>query len=204
MINPKYVVFAAAGGFLLSFLVGLVSGGGISPALLRALVFGLLFGIIAVGINVLAAKLLTVPAEESRDDEKIAPQVDITVDDDVDFQQEKDPATFELQGLDKAVADARNAIDSGKPDGPGAVVKKTGEPEPDFDVRELWSSFTGPVVKDSAGNSGNPGRQEQGAPRGDKKAADSPVKTFISATPAGFDSMSAAKSIQSLIAADHA
>lgn len=58
MINPKNICVSACIGFFLSFLIGLFSDVNFSAVLLRALLFGLLFAALCVGISFLFQKFL--------------------------------------------------------------------------------------------------------------------------------------------------
>ncbi|MDR2103793.1 MAG: hypothetical protein LBP42_06810 [Treponema sp.] len=73
MFNIKISALSAAAGFLLSFLVGLMSGGTFLIILMRALFFALVFFLLAGGIYVLIGKFLPelfpeAAAEQGRED----------------------------------------------------------------------------------------------------------------------------------------
>ncbi len=93
-MNPKYISIAAVVGFCLSFLIGLVSHVSFVPLLLRALLFGVIFALAAIGISIIFQKFLSVqPSSQLSSDElqgsaaqtqgALGSVVNITVDDDM-------------------------------------------------------------------------------------------------------------------------
>lgn len=59
MINPKNICVSACIGFFLSFLIGLFSDVHFSVVVLRALLFGVVFAVLCVGISILYQKFLS-------------------------------------------------------------------------------------------------------------------------------------------------
>ena len=68
MINFKITGFAAGAAFILSFLVGLLSGGNVIIVLIRALVFAVVFFILSGGIHLLITHFLPELLEENRNE----------------------------------------------------------------------------------------------------------------------------------------
>jgi hypothetical protein len=87
-MNPKLSGIAAAAGFVLSLLIGVLSGGALSISLLRALFFGMIFFILAsvvwLFINRFLPELLLPPEEEPlMTGLETGSRVDISVGDDM-------------------------------------------------------------------------------------------------------------------------
>ena len=83
-INWRVSAITAGGAFLLSMLVGLIGGVGFGAMLLRALLFGLLFGAASIGLTIAIARFLpelmgSIGSETSAGG---SGSVDIVVDDD--------------------------------------------------------------------------------------------------------------------------
>jgi hypothetical protein len=68
MINFKITGFAAGAAFILSFLVGLLSGGNVIVVLVRALIFAVIFFVLSGGIHLLITRFLPELLEETRDE----------------------------------------------------------------------------------------------------------------------------------------
>ena len=97
MLQPKYMGIAAAGGFVLSFLVGIFAGIGFGHIMLRALVCALAFGALCAGILFLNQKFLSdgragAVSDASADKTpRTGGIVDITIDDDRLPEEEQGP-----------------------------------------------------------------------------------------------------------------
>jgi hypothetical protein len=94
VIAPKHCALAAAGGFVLSALIGLVSGNFGSRMFVRALVCGLVVGVVCLGVYVVLIVVLGVGAEAGTP----GSTVDISVDDESFFGSDED-ATFNTGNL---------------------------------------------------------------------------------------------------------
>lgn len=58
MIKPRTIIIAVCGGFVLSFVIGLIAGVSFSMVLLRALIFAVLFGVLSFGIEIVCRRFL--------------------------------------------------------------------------------------------------------------------------------------------------
>ncbi len=58
MVNPKYIIIGAFVGFFLSFLIGIVSSVAFLVVLVRALIFGFIFAVLATGVHFVFSKFL--------------------------------------------------------------------------------------------------------------------------------------------------
>lgn len=103
MINPKFLCISAAVGFVLSFLIGVVSGIGFIHILLRAFIFAAVFAAVAAGATYLYQKFLSEANPDSdaglgASSEKLAPKVggivDVTVDDSQLPEDEQGPQFY--------------------------------------------------------------------------------------------------------------
>jgi hypothetical protein len=104
MKNPRKIVVAIIIGFVLSFLVGLISGADFGIVALRALISAVVFGGVTFAVQVIAGKFLF-DAVSASDDEGLetGPTVDITIGDEPiggAFQQEPNAPVFNLQDIE--------------------------------------------------------------------------------------------------------
>ena len=101
MINIKSISVSAAVGFVLSFLVGLISSNAFLIVLLRAAIFALVFAALAVGISFLYSIFLAEDGAEvssdgkaSSKDSKVGNTVDIVIEDDELEDDDSGPKFF--------------------------------------------------------------------------------------------------------------
>lgn len=100
----KNIAVAAASGFVLSFLISIISTHKGGTSLVRALIFAIVFGVLAFGIEFLNGKFLDVEPSitEGNDDSsktasKAGSVVNITIDDENLTEEDKGPA-FNVNG----------------------------------------------------------------------------------------------------------
>ncbi len=147
MINPKYISISAGLGFVVSFLIGLLSGIGFGHVALRALVCALFFGMMSVGILFLNQKFLSDGQTDDLDGSvekmsQIGGVIEITVDDDRLPEEEQGPRFN--------VASTRPALRQ-----VGAATKDTVDAE-----RQVPSPVSEPTPVPDGGHAGVPSQVE--------------------------------------------
>lgn len=100
MIKIKPIVFSACAAFVLSFVIAIASKSGFAASLLKAAVFGLLFGAIAVGVQFVYAKFLaegTALVEAAEEPKVMGSKVDLVVSEE-DLPEDKEAPVFYVEG----------------------------------------------------------------------------------------------------------
>lgn len=100
MIKIKPIVFSACAAFVLSFVIAIASKSGFPVSLLKATIFGLLFGAIAVGVQFVYAKFLvegSAPAEAAEEPKAMGSRVDLVVSEE-DLPDDKEAPAFYVEG----------------------------------------------------------------------------------------------------------
>lgn len=108
MIKTKNLTFAAGSGFVLSFLISIISTHNFGRSLLRGLLFSLLFGGLAAGIAFLKEKFLDSGNESNpltdvgmgKAPKTVGNKIDITVSDD-NLTDDGEGVKFSLSGTNK-------------------------------------------------------------------------------------------------------
>ena len=123
MIKIKPIVFSACAAFVLSFVIAIASKSGFPVSLLKATIFGLLFGAIAVGVQFVYAKFLAdgtaAPAEAAEEPKVAGSKVDLVVSEE-DLPDDKESPAFYVEGKHVLSSD-----DVGKPFGRPAAAAGT-------------------------------------------------------------------------------
>ena len=100
MIKIKPIIFSACAAFVLSFVTALAAKSGLPVSLLKAFIFGLLFGAIAVGVQFIYAKFLAEgnAAPETAEEPKVmGSKVDLVVSEE-DLPDDKEAPAFYVEG----------------------------------------------------------------------------------------------------------
>lgn len=100
MIKIKPIVFSACAAFVLSFVIAIASKSGFPVSLLKATIFGLLFGAIAVGVQFVYAKFLaegTALVEAAEEPKVMGSKVDLVVSEE-DLPEDKEAPVFYVEG----------------------------------------------------------------------------------------------------------
>jgi len=100
LIKIKPIVFSACAAFVLSFVIAIASKSGFPVSLLKATIFGLLFGAIAVGVQFVYAKFLvegSAPAEAAEEPKAMGSRVDLVVSEE-DLPDDKEAPAFYVEG----------------------------------------------------------------------------------------------------------
>jgi hypothetical protein len=100
VIKIKPIIFSACAAFVLSFFTALAARSGLPVALIKAFVFGLLFGALAAGVQFVYAKFLAdgVSAPEAAEEPRlVGSKVDLVVSEE-DLPEDKDAPAFYVEG----------------------------------------------------------------------------------------------------------
>ncbi|MBR5097469.1 MAG: hypothetical protein IK094_10240 [Treponema sp.] len=100
MIKIKPIIFSACAAFVLSFVTALAAKSGLPISLLKAVIFALLFGAIAVGVQFVYARFLTegaAPVEAREESKVMGSKVDLVVSEE-DLPEDKDAPAFYVEG----------------------------------------------------------------------------------------------------------
>lgn len=101
MIKFKPIIFSACAAFVFSFFTALFAKSGLPVSLLKGLIFALVFGALAVGVQFLYANFLSTgsaPQEAAAEDAKVVGgKVDLVVSEE-DLPEDKDGPTFFVDG----------------------------------------------------------------------------------------------------------
>ena len=101
MIKIKPIIFSACAAFVLSFFTALAARSGLPVALIKAFVFGLLFGALAAGVQFVYAKFLAdgASAPEAAEEQQrvVGSKVDLVVSEE-DLPEDKDAPAFYVEG----------------------------------------------------------------------------------------------------------
>lgn len=101
MIKIKPIIFSAASAFVFSFFTALFAKSGLPVSLLKAVIFALVFGALAVGVQFLYANFLSsgaAPQEAAAEDSKpVGGKVDLVVSEE-DLPEDKDGPSFFVDG----------------------------------------------------------------------------------------------------------
>ncbi|MBO7123400.1 MAG: hypothetical protein J6V90_08990 [Treponema sp.] len=100
MIKIKPIIFSACAAFVLSFVTALAAKSGFPISLLKAVIFALLFGAIAVGVQFVYARFLTegaAPVEPREESKVMGSKVDLVVSEE-DLPEDKDAPAFYVEG----------------------------------------------------------------------------------------------------------
>lgn len=100
MIKVKPIIFSACAAFVLSFVTALAAKSGFPVSLLKATIFGLLFGAIAVGVQFVYARFLADggAAPEAAEETKVmGSKVDLVVSEE-DLPDDKESPAFYVEG----------------------------------------------------------------------------------------------------------
>lgn len=100
MIKIKPIIFSAAAAFVFSFFTALFAKSGLPVSLLKAVIFALVFGALAVGVQFLYANFLSsgaAPQEAAEDSKPVGGKVDLVVSEE-DLPEDKDGPSFFVDG----------------------------------------------------------------------------------------------------------
>lgn len=100
MIKIKPIIFSACAAFVLSFVTALAVKSGFPVSLLKAFIFALVFGALAVGVQFVYAKFLaegSAPAEVREEPKLMGSKVDLVVSEE-DLPEDKDAPVFYVEG----------------------------------------------------------------------------------------------------------
>lgn len=101
MIKIKPIIFSAAAAFVFSFFTALFAKSGLPVSLLKAVIFALVFGALAVGVQFLYANFLAsgaAPQDAAAEDSKpVGGKVDLVVSEE-DLPEDKDGPSFFVDG----------------------------------------------------------------------------------------------------------
>ena len=100
MIKIKPIIFSACAAFVLSFVTALAAKSGFPISLLKAVIFALLFGALAVGVQFVYARFLTegaAPVEAREESKVMGSKVDLVVSEE-DLPEDKDAPAFYVEG----------------------------------------------------------------------------------------------------------
>ena len=101
MIKIKPIIFNAAAAFVFSFFTALCAKSGLPIALLKALIFAVIFGGLAVGVQVLYGMFLSdggaAPQETQEEQKAVGTKVDLVVSEE-DLPDDKDAPAFFVDG----------------------------------------------------------------------------------------------------------
>ena len=101
MIKIKPIIFSAAAAFVFSFFTALFAKSGLPVSLLKAVIFALVFGALAVGVQFLYANFLAsgAPSQEAavEDSKPVGGKVDLVVSEE-DLPEDKDGPSFFVDG----------------------------------------------------------------------------------------------------------
>lgn len=182
MIKIKPIVFSACAAFVLSFVIAIASKSGFPVSLLKATIFGLLFGAIAVGVQFVYAKFLAdgtaAPAEAAEEPKVAGSKVDLVVSEE-DLPDDKESPAFYVEGKHVLSSD-----DVGKPFGRPAAAAETASNSVAFGAAE----------QNEALEAAEQVREQKAAENITQKAAEIQAK---SREPEGVPAPQAAKSAES-------
>lgn len=95
MIKPKFIIICVCVGFVLSFVAGLSAGVSFGVILLRAVVFGILFGALGFGVGVVGQRFLSDDSDLEGGDSPAVPRqgsiVDLSIGDEPLEEDENGP-----------------------------------------------------------------------------------------------------------------
>lgn len=100
MIKIKPIIFSACAAFVLSFVTALAAKSGFPISLLKAVIFALVFGGIAVGVQFVYAKFLAdgaAPVEAREESKAMGSKVDLVVSEE-DLPEDKEAPAFYVEG----------------------------------------------------------------------------------------------------------
>ena len=100
MIKIKPIIFSACAAFVLSFVTALAVKSGFPVSILKAFIFALLFGALAVGVQFVYAKFLaegSASAEVREEPKLMGSKVDLVVSEE-DLPEDKDAPVFYVEG----------------------------------------------------------------------------------------------------------
>ncbi len=100
MIKIKPIIFSASAAFVLSFVTAVCSKSGFPVSLLKAVIFALVFGAIAVGVQFVCAKFLSdggAPSESQEETKSAGSKVDLVVSE-ADLPDDKEGPAFFVEG----------------------------------------------------------------------------------------------------------
>jgi hypothetical protein len=136
-INWRVSAITAGGAFLLSMLVGVIGGVGFGAMLLRALLFGLLFGAASIGLTIAIGRFLPelMGAIGSETSTGGSGSVDIVVDDDAtaDIYRAAENDSGDQQG-DEPPGDPDSGDESGAADSSASGELDSGSLAEDQDI----------------------------------------------------------------------
>ncbi|MBR5964793.1 MAG: hypothetical protein IK015_01565 [Treponema sp.] len=128
MIKIKPIIFSACAAFVLSFVTALAARSGLPVSLLKAFIFGLLFGAIAVGVQFVYAKFLSEggAAPEAAEEPKVmGSKVDLVVSEE-DLADDKDSPVFYVEGKHVLSSDDVGGAQKAAPVAGGAIPAGSG------------------------------------------------------------------------------
>ena len=136
MIKPKYIIISAAIAFVFSFLISIVATHGFGISFLRGIIFAVVFGLIALGVEFVYFKWLAgdepnVDLEAlkvHKKNDKAGNVVDIVLDEE-NLTEEKDTAEFKIDDTKKRPIDSEALAES-----------KIAEEEHEIDLTQNFNS----------------------------------------------------------------
>ena len=157
MFKVKNIIVAAACGFVLSFLISIISVHRFGVSLLRGIIFGAVFAVLSIAIDMLNSKFLEVEGDigseslgdSSRKTSGAGSHVNITIDDENLTEDDKAPA-FDVSSV-------HNAFSYNNEGEAKAAPAAAAEPEIASPIAEPASEKASPADSMASANKGSAG-----------------------------------------------
>ena len=181
MIKIKPIIFSASAAFVFSFFTALASKSGLPVSLLKAVIFALVFGALATGIQFVYGQFLSdggSPSESAEESKPVGGRVDLVVSEE-DLPDDKDSPSFFVDGkhvlssddIGSAAAD-RSAGQDAKKEESFTAAEQNQALEAAEKVREKKAAEN---IEKKAEEISQAAGQKEGAPAEEKAPAFAPV-----------------------------